>query len=261
MISRRFTSIALSVAVLVMPAFSSASAAQPDGPVRVVGESKPFKQIRFGKRSNSGTFAVGSAVRVTVTDTDSRTTIEKLVKRNGAWTPEWSYDLIADKDPWADAHPGYSGPLPRVLTISGDVQLVGFYVSRSTGYSGGGANAEYLTLLRLDNGEPVMTDLLVGASKLIRACFSEADYNSGGPCHDDYFGNSTITLAPRKGVALRRAFTVAMSPQVRRPSDPSSDTPQVDRVAVCSSVSTDFVWNAGTGLLDATRTEPDVCPL
>jgi hypothetical protein len=76
----------------------------------------------------------------------------------------------------------------------------------STMYSGGGGQAERLTLYRLQPsgyGKPPIGDVLsvpLTGRLMIRACFSEKDYEyRRGACHDSYDFDATLTLAPKGG--------------------------------------------------------------
>jgi hypothetical protein len=72
---------------------------------------------------------------------------------------------------------------------------------RSTGYSGGGASATRLTLLRFAPGAEGLAPVLetpLGGSAMIRACFGRRDErNRAGACHDQYelVGNLTLDSA------------------------------------------------------------------
>ncbi len=79
--------------------------------------------------------------------------------------------------------------------------LIGIRSLETTPYSGGGAQAVRLHLLRLrrDLGSPRLAgevlDVPLESSVLIRACFSEKDMrNRAGACHDEYRSGATITL-------------------------------------------------------------------
>lgn len=80
--------------------------------------------------------------------------------------------------------------------------LVGGLVEARAMYSGGGASASTLQLARirhLDEGIQVDADVLsvaLTANKMIRACFSERDFDQrAGACHDEYSFDAELTLA------------------------------------------------------------------
>jgi hypothetical protein len=85
----------------------------------------------------------------------------------------------------------------------GETISIGILSATSTMYSGGGGQADQLTLYRLQYdglGKPQMHEMLnvpLSASLMIRACFSEKDYKlRRGVCHDDYSFEATLTLDP-----------------------------------------------------------------
>jgi len=80
--------------------------------------------------------------------------------------------------------------------------LVGGLLEARAMYSGGGASASTLQLARirhLDDGVQVDADVLSvawSASKMIRACFSERDFDQrAGACHDEYSFDAELALA------------------------------------------------------------------
>ena len=80
--------------------------------------------------------------------------------------------------------------------------LVGGLVEARAMYSGGGASASTLHLVRirhLDDGIQVDADVLSvawSANKMIRACFSERDFDQrAGACHDEYSFDAELALA------------------------------------------------------------------
>ena len=97
-----------------------------------------------------------------------------------------------------------------------------------------GGQAEEVTLYRVPDkadGTPPLVELLslpLNTALMIRACFSEQDYeNRRGVCHDDYDYKASITFAPRQDkMALARliyrATTITMPRSSRRSKDNSS---------------------------------------
>ncbi|MEG0182997.1 MAG: hypothetical protein RR704_06005 [Stenotrophomonas sp.] len=89
---------------------------------------------------------------------------------------------------------------PRQASLE-DV-LVGTLVERRAMYSGGGASASTLQLARighLDEGIQIDDNVLNvawSANKMIRACFSERDFDQrAGACHDEYSFDAELALA------------------------------------------------------------------
>jgi hypothetical protein len=153
--------------------------------------------------------------------------------------------------------------VPQLVQIGPRDVAVGVLTSRSTGYSGGGGMNTYLNLYRVREPELILSESLIASGKLIRACFSEADYNSGGPCHDEYDASSVLKFfGMRNGMyRLKKFFSVEMQPAFRKPSDPSGDTPQADRVGVCAPYNLEYEWNPKTLAFDSLWPEPDSCAL
>ncbi|MDR2837127.1 MAG: hypothetical protein LBV49_00935 [Azonexus sp.] len=78
---------------------------------------------------------------------------------------------------------------PRVLRLAGDdAILVGVTYSWIAMYSGGGGNARQLRLFRVSrDGATAVLFIPVDGSLMIRACFSEKDWERrAGACHDEY---------------------------------------------------------------------------
>lgn len=101
---------------------------------------------------------------------------------------------------------------PQIIPLSvgaRDVQgsqsaLIGIITHQSTMYSGGGGASDQLHLFRIryEAGNVRLGDelaaLTLRVSLLIRACFTEEDYNkSGEACHDDYQYNATLSTVPK----------------------------------------------------------------
>lgn len=106
---------------------------------------------------------------------------------------------------------------PMRLRLSGDKSLiVGLVHERQAFYSGGGASASYLHLLRLspDGTARIALSLPWAGWSMIRACFSEADQrHRAGACHDEYDFSATLEVVPGgpPGAPLLRYRTVATS--------------------------------------------------
>ncbi|NTX30122.1 hypothetical protein HT746_23880 [Burkholderia pyrrocinia] len=121
-------------------------------------------------------------------------------------------DVRADfDDPSGDNHGGFTlwPHVLRVADAAGGV-IVGVEYNLSTGYSGGGASASELRLIRVVpegaafRTQEVLTVSLSG-SAMIRACFSERDERRRlGACHDEYAFNATLHLDRAVGSGFPR---------------------------------------------------------
>ena len=89
---------------------------------------------------------------------------------------------------------------PHLVREGDGAVTVGLLASRRTGYSGGGALATRLILVRAEPGAAQAAAVLtvpVEGSAMVRACFSEDDMRlRRQACHDDYQFSGTLTLAP-----------------------------------------------------------------
>lgn len=96
---------------------------------------------------------------------------------------------------------------PSLILLKSGGFLAGVEARMSTAYSGGGGGATELRLFRVSadghaDAKPVLT-VPVGASLMIRACFSETDMkNRRGACHDEYSFAGSIALAREAGAEL-----------------------------------------------------------
>lgn len=88
---------------------------------------------------------------------------------------------------------------PHLVREANGALLVGILRTRSTGYSGGGASATRLTLMRLAPGSAALAPILdvpAGGSAMIRACFGARDERRrAGACHDQYELSADLALA------------------------------------------------------------------
>ena len=109
-----------------------------------------------------------------------------------------SIALPGDGDVTYELWPAIVREAPRKGESADSAVIIAARAQRSTMYSGGGANAERLMFFRIvgDQARPVL-EVDEGASKMIRACFSEKDMKDRrGACHDEYMFSATITLVP-----------------------------------------------------------------
>ena len=194
---------------------------------------------------------------------DARTDLEFWGLQESGWILLRRETLSEHTDQSADQHPEFAGTVPRLVQIGPRAFAIGVLTVRRTGYSGGGGANTYLNLYNLREPGAILKDSLVASSKSIRACFSEADYNSGRPCHDEYNATSTLKFfASRNGMyRLKKFFSVTMLPAFRKPSDPSGDTPQSDRIAVCAGYNLEYEWNPQKHEFVSLWPEPDSCAL
>jgi len=105
---------------------------------------------------------------------------------------------------------------PHLVREASGALLIGVERYRTEGFSGGGAGATQLMLLRLATAaaEPAeVLTVLTSYGAMIRACFSEADYNSGRPCHQELELSGTLSLMP-EAAAGRPRFDFATTARV-----------------------------------------------
>jgi hypothetical protein len=97
---------------------------------------------------------------------------------------------------------------PHLVREAGGALLIGVLRTRRTGYSGGGASATRLTLMRFEPGAAALVQMLdapVAGSADIRACFSPRDErNRAGACSDQYELVGNVTLDPANADARPR---------------------------------------------------------
>lgn len=129
---------------------------------------------------------------------------------------------------------------PFLVREADGTLLVGVKYYRRTMYSGGGAGAERLQLVRLaGDAAPVpVLETPIGASSTIRACFSEQDMRQRAQaCHDEYEFSGTLTLDPATATGRPRFILTVIARtypgQVSRDED-SLERPQLRR--------RDLVW-------------------
>jgi hypothetical protein len=98
-----------------------------------------------------------------------------------------------------------SAETPRDGEERGETISIGLLASSSTMYSGGGAQADRLRLLRFaysPYGAAQMQEMLDVPYRgriMIRACFADADFEKrGGACHDLYDFDATLVLDPQR---------------------------------------------------------------
>jgi hypothetical protein len=206
---------------------------------------------------------LSSSTRFVTLDDDARTDLEFWKLEAGRWQVTRQETLISHKDQYADQHPEFAGTVPTLVQIGPRDFAVGVLTIRRTAYSGGGGANTSLSLYRLREPRAILHDSLVASSKTIRACFSEADYNSGRPCSDEYNASSTLKFfGMRNGMyRLKKHFEVEMQPKFRKPSDPSGDTAQADRIAVCAPYNLEYEWNPQKLEFVSLWPEPDSCAL
>lgn len=160
-----------------------------------------------------------------------RALVETLVLRRCTAAGDWCAELVPEGEGWQLEITGPAGtqaPAPRARFDPPDQEhgepffalwphivrepdgavTIGLLATRRTGFSGGGALATRLILVRVapDAAEPA-TVLTVPAegSAMIRACFSEADMRRRREaCHDEYELEGTLTLAPDDGSGRAR---------------------------------------------------------
>lgn len=160
-----------------------------------------------------------------------RAMVETLILRRCTAARDWCAELVPQGEGWQLEITGPAGsraPAPRARFDPPDQEhgdpflalwphlvrepdgavTVGLLATRRTGFSGGGAMATRLILVRVapDAAEPaeVLTVPAEG-SATIRACFSEEDMRQRREaCHDEYQLSGTLTLAPDDGSGRAR---------------------------------------------------------
>ena len=152
--------------------------------------------------------------------------VERLVLHRCAAARDWCAELVRDGESWLLELSGRADPnaperrirlqppdreigdpnfelWPQLVRESGGAVIVGLLAARRTGFSGGGAMATRLILVRVEPGAPQAAEVLtvpVEGSAMIRACFSEADMRlRREACHDEYEFSGALTLAPDDG--------------------------------------------------------------
>jgi hypothetical protein len=150
---------------------------------------------------------IGDAAKLTVFD-----------GRSGERREDWTYAIAPKPGGWRDASLRLWPQIVREVFVddgkeSREAIGVGVIVAMSTMYSGGGGQAERLTLYRLTPsgyGKPPIGDVLsvpLTGRLMIRACFSEQDYEDRrGACHDTYDFDATIALDSKSRASPPRLF-------------------------------------------------------
>jgi hypothetical protein len=124
----------------------------------------------------------------------------ELIARGGA---NGAGRRIAFEPPDRDVGEPFFALWPHLIREADGAVTIGLLASRRTGFSGGGAMATRLILVRVEPGASEATlvaTLPVQGSAMIRACFSEEDMRQRRQaCHDEYEFAGTLTLAPVAG--------------------------------------------------------------
>ncbi|MDO5631562.1 MAG: hypothetical protein Q4G22_06965 [Paracoccus sp. (in: a-proteobacteria)] len=146
-----------------------------------------------------------------------------------------------------------------------DHRLIALTRTETTGYSGGGALVDHMILLHIGpDGLRVVLSLPLGASKTIRACFSEADIaDRNQHCADLYDYDAELTPLPDTGTppSLRyNARATTFPPGIRLDEDnsalpvPSDAEPATD--PTCTFTRT-FHWDVATASYSPDAPLPD----
>jgi hypothetical protein len=132
------------------------------------------------------------------------------------------------------------GVYPLAFEVAPERWAVGIVTQDRAMYSGGGASLERLRLYSVEQPRVILMSTVVSGSALIRACFTEEDYNSGMACHDEYYGSSVLRFSDSSDgyFRLTKNFNAEMFPVVR------PGTSEADREAVCSSYVQEFIYDA-----------------
>jgi hypothetical protein len=120
-----------------------------------------------------------------------------LIERGGA---NGAGRRIAFEPPDRDVGEPFFAVWPHLIRDADGAVTIGLLAGRRTGFSGGGAMATRLILVRVEPGASAATAVLtvpVQGSAMIRACFSEEDMRRRRQaCQDDYEFVGTLALAP-----------------------------------------------------------------
>jgi len=120
-----------------------------------------------------------------------------LIERGGTNGAE---RRIAFEPPDRDVGEPFFALWPHLIREADGAVTIGLLAARRTGFSGGGAMATRLILIRVEPGASeaaIVLTLPVQGSAMIRACFSEEDMRQRRQaCHDEYEFAGTLTLAP-----------------------------------------------------------------
>lgn len=174
----------------------------------------------------------------------------RLEVREGAGPPR-SYVLAGQED--GDANFALR---PELVVEAGGAVLIEVERTRSTGYSGGGAGAAWLELVRAAPGFAAIIGVLdvpLRAGKDIRACFGARDQRRRrGACSDRYEFAATLTLDPATRAGRPRFLFAARArtwPGRRTSSSDSTTEPPLRR--------SDLRWTTDSACSYRRRFAPD----
>ena len=180
----------------------------------------------------------------------------ELTPRGGA---QRDFELAGVSDAQAD----YS-IWPHIVIEAGGAIVVGVERTSSTSYSGGGASATRLLLVRAEPGSGplrLVLDVPLRGGKEIRACFGPRDTrNRRGACSDQYEFAATLAIDPatRAGRPHFLLATTARTYPGRRTSD--SDSTDGAAAAAGGPALGDGSRPAATGGASrSTRARGDIC--
>lgn len=135
-----------------------------------------------------------------------------LLVRTAAGTHRYP---LPDLPAGGDGEESAPGLWPQRIVLSGTGGLIlGVLTEQRAMYSGGGASASQLHLLRIptapapggdrdDAAAQLLVTLPWSGGSMIRACFSEADMRQrAGACHDEYDFAASLALAPGGSAGL-----------------------------------------------------------
>jgi hypothetical protein len=157
---------------------------------------------------------------------------------------------------------------PHLVPEASGATLIGLERYRRAGFSGGGAGATELLLLRLPSGGGEPEQVLavqIGYTATIRACFSRADHRRlGDACHQQLEFSATLGLEPSAAAGRPRFAFVAAARNYPRGSQvegwESRPLRRADRVweadPACSYRRT-FAFDPASGRYAADRPPPD----
>ncbi|QDZ08490.1 hypothetical protein FPZ24_14260 [Sphingomonas panacisoli] len=191
------------IARFILPLLLLAAAA-PAAPGRDVAGNRMLALVAV---KGPAWFAAKEGERSALRCTPDRRRCMRVVQADKDWAVE-IYDGVPTKPEPAvriaitgEAEPYYVAPWQHIVEEANGHWLVGALTTQTTGYSGGGASNETLTLYDLAPGAnadpPEVLNTLIGGSVMIHACFSERDMKQrAGACHDLYEFTCALTLDP-----------------------------------------------------------------
>jgi hypothetical protein len=203
--------------LLLLVLGSVPAAADPDQPLPGTGAAAQVLPFRAVETREARAAARRAAEEALVEDivlhrcTPERTWCAELVRDGESWLLELvgrsgagaSERRVRFEPPDRDVGDPFFALWPHLVREADGAVMIGLLAGRRTGFSGGGAMATRLILVRVEPGAAQAAEVLavpVEGSAMVRACFSEEDMRlRREACHDDYQFSGVLTLAPGGG--------------------------------------------------------------